>query len=375
MKTILHISKYYYPDLGGIETVAMYLAEGMTAYRNVVLCFATDGMYSEEDIHGVRVYRVPVNLSFMSQDVAFSYRKILCQVLQQERPDAVHVHCPNPFVYPLVCMCVSKETKVVLHWHSDILAKGLMYHLVKPFETAILRRADIIISTSPNYIPDSKPLQRFIDKVRVAQNGLINERFDLQEGDEEKIREIRERYKGKKIIFNCGRHIPYKGLDNLIKADAYIKSDCVILIGGKGPIDKELKAIPCSDRVHFLGRLLDDTLRQYLYAADIFAFPSNTKAEAFGVALAEAMYCCCAPVSYVIKGSGVNWVSIDKETGIVVPLNDIKAFAQAIDTLAIDDDLRLRYAEAARQRTVDNFTKQKAVAVMSEIYGKLLERQ
>ena len=368
--TILHISKYYYPDLGGIETVAMYLAEGMTAYRNIVLCFATDGMYSEEDIHGVRVYRVPVNFSFMSQDVSFSYRKILRQLLQQERPDAVHVHCPNPFVYPLVCSCVTRKTKVMLHWHSDILAKGLMYYLIKPFETAILRRADIIISTSPNYIPDSKPLQRFIGKVRIAQNGLITERFELQDGDEEKIREIRERYKGKKIVFTCGRHIPYKGLDNLIKADAYLQDNCVVLIGGKGPIDQELKAIPCSNRVRFLGRLLDDTLRQHLYAADIFAFPSNTKAEAFGIALAEAMYCRCAPVSCIIPGSGVNWVSVNQETGIVVPLNDVQGFAQAINTLIANDDLRRHYAEAARQRIIDNFTKEKAVAAMNSIYDE-----
>ena len=371
MKTILHISKYYYPDLGGIETVAMYLAEGMTAYRNVVICFATDGIYSEEDIHGVKVYRVPVNFSFMSQDVAFSYRTILRQLVQQERPDVVHVHCPNPFVYPLVCSCISWETKLVLHWHSDILAKGLIYHLVKPFETAILKRADIIISTSPNYIPNSKPLQRFIGKVRVAQNGLITERFDLQDGDEEKIREIREQYKDKKIVFTCGRHIPYKGLDNLIKDDAYIQGDCVILIGGKGPIDKELKAIPCSGRVKFLGRLLDDTLRHYLHAADIFAFPSNTKAEAFGIALAEAMYCRCAPVSYTIEGSGVNWVSVDKETGIVVQLNDIKALAEAIDTLIADNSLRNCYAEAARKRIVENFTKEKAIAVINSIYDEI----
>jgi len=372
MKTILHISKYYYPDLGGIETVAMYLAEGMKDYRNIVICFATDKMYSEEDIHGVTVYRVPADFSFMSQDVAFSYRRILKQVLEQEKPDAVHVHLPNPFVYPLVCSCVSRETKVVLHWHSDILSKGLMYWLVKPFETAILKRADVIISTSPNYIPDSKPLQRFIDKVRVAQNGIISERFDLHEGDEEKIREIREHYKGKTIVFTCGRHIPYKGLDNLIKADAFIKGDCVILIGGKGPIDKDLKAIPHTDRVKFLGRLLDDSLRHYLYAADIFAFPSNTKAEAFGIALAEAMYCNCAPISHTIEGSGVNWVSIDKKTGIVVPLNDIKAFAEAIDTLICDEKLRKTYAEAARNRILENFTKEKAVAVMNEIYDEIL---
>jgi rhamnosyl/mannosyltransferase len=371
-KTILHISKYYYPDLGGIETVAMYLAEGMTAYRNIVVCFATDGIYSEEDIHGVRVYRVPVNFSFMSQDVAFSYRRILRQLLRQYQPDAVHVHCPNPFVYPLVCSCVSKDTKVVLHWHSDILSKGLMYFLVKPFETAILHRADLIVSTSPQYIPNSHPLQRFINKVRIAQNGLITERFNLQEGDEEKIRKIRERYNGKKIIFNCGRHIPYKGLDNLIKADSFIKGDCVILIGGKGPIDKELKAIPCSNRVHFLGRLLDDTLRQYLYAADIFAFPSNTKAEAFGIALAEGMYCHCAPISCDIPGSGVNWVSIHQETGLVVPRNNVKALASAIDELIADDNLRSRYAEAAHKHIVENFTKEKAVAVMNGIYSELL---
>lgn len=370
MRTLLHISKYYYPDLGGIETVAMYLAEGMTAFRNVLICYATNGKYSEEEISSVNVYRVPVNFSFMSQDVAFSYGKVLRRVLRQERPDAVHVHCPNPFVYPLVCSCVGKETKVVLHWHSDILAKGLMYRLVKPFETAILRRADIIVSTSPHYIPDSKPLQRYPDKVRIAQNGLITERFDLQDGDEEKIQEIRDRYKGRKIVFNCGRHIPYKGLDNLIKADAFIHDNCVILIGGEGPIDKELKAIPHSDRVKFLGRLSDDSLRQHLHAADIFAFPSNTKAEAFGIALAEAMYCRCAPVSHTIAGSGVNWVSIGGETGIEVPLNDVKALARAINTLIDDEALCRRYAEAARQRIIENFTREKAVAVMESIYSE-----
>ena len=83
MKTILHISKYYYPDLGGIETVALYLAEGLKEYNNIVVCFATNGLYSEDNINGVTIYRVPVNFSFMSQDVAFSYRSILRKVVMQ----------------------------------------------------------------------------------------------------------------------------------------------------------------------------------------------------------------------------------------------------------------------------------------------------
>lgn len=371
MRTILHISKYYYPDLGGIESVAMYLAEGLKEFRNIVVCFASSNQYSEEEINGVRVYRIPVNFSLMSQDIAFSYSRILRKLVAEYRTDAVHVHCPNPFVYPIVCSAVDKQTKVILHWHSDILGKGLMYTLIKPFENAIVKRADLIISTSPNYIPHSKPLSRNTQKVRIVQNGIQTGNFDLRDGDREQIRKIRSRYEGRKIVFTCGRHVPYKGLDKLIKADSFIDEECVILIGGEGHIDNSLRAIPHSERVKFLGRLSDDELRQHLYAADIFAFPSNTKAEAFGVALAEAMYCHCVPVCFRLEGSGVNWVSLDNETGISAPINDIKALAQAIDTLLHNEGIRERYAQAAGSRIRENFTTESAVEAMKDIYQEL----
>lgn len=371
MNTILHISKYYYPDLGGIETVALYLAEGLTQYNNVVVCFSTDGKYHEDNIHGITVYRVPVNMSFLNQDIAISYYSMLKRLIRKYNPFAVHVHCPNPFVYPLVVMAINKYTKLVLHWHSDILSKGLAYYAVKPFEDRILHRADIIISTSPNYIPCSKPLMKYPDKVRIAQNGLICSNFDLQPGDLDGIERIRAKYAGRKIVYFVGRHIPYKGIDCLIKADAYIESPCAILIAGSGPQDDYLKSIPCSDRVQFLGRLSDDELRLYSHAAHVFAFPSVNKAEAFGIALAEAMYCYNAPVTFTIEGSGVNWVSVAGETGEEVPLGDVKAFAAAIDRLLQDDDLRNRYAKAAHQRIIDHFTEQKAVEAMAEIYREI----
>ena len=53
MKTILHISKYYYPDLGGIESVVKQLCEGVTSYRNIVLCYSSDRKSSVTDINGV----------------------------------------------------------------------------------------------------------------------------------------------------------------------------------------------------------------------------------------------------------------------------------------------------------------------------------
>lgn len=371
MKTILHISKYYYPDLGGIETVAKYLAEGMTDYNNVVVCYAKDNVYHEDCVNGVKVYRMPVNFSFMSQDVSFSYAKRLKKIYSKYNPEYIHVHCPNPFVYPIVTAIASKSTKIVLHWHSDILSKGIVYKIIKPFENQILKRADMIISTSPNYIPMSKPLLRYENKVKVVQNGLITSDFDLQEGEDNVVKEIRKKYEDRPIVYFVGRHIPYKGIDFLIKADEYIKSDCEILIAGKGPQDNYLKSIPCSKRVKFLGRLSDKDLRCYSHAADVFAFPSITKAEAFGIALAEAMYCKSVPVTFSLAGSGVNWVSLAGVTGEQVSLKDVKAFAAAIDKILSDKALQKVYAEKAKARILEHFTAAKAVQAMQNAYSSL----
>lgn len=62
MKTILHISKYYYPDLGGIENVAQQLAEGLTEYHNVVICFSHDKQTHYDKVDNIDVIRVGVSV-------------------------------------------------------------------------------------------------------------------------------------------------------------------------------------------------------------------------------------------------------------------------------------------------------------------------
>lgn len=368
MKTILHISKYYDPYIGGIETVAKYLAEGMTDYHNIVVCFATDTEYHEEMVNGIQVFRFPVNLTIASQAISFRYKSLLRKVIDQYQPEYMHLHAPNPYIYPIVLSLIKPSVKLLIHWHSDILGKGLLYSIIHPLETKILQRANRIIATSPNYIDGSAPLQAFREKVVVAQNGICEESFTLRANDKAEIEKIKTRYQNKKIVLYVGRHIPYKGIEHLIYADRYIDEDCVILIAGTGPEDRRLMSLPVTRRVKFLGNLKLDELRRYLYAADIFAFPSNTKAEAFGVALAEAMYCGCAPVCFHIEGSGVNWVSIKDETGLEVTLNDTKAFAMAIDALLKDENTCSQMAERAHDRVASLFTGFKAVEQMKKVY-------
>ena len=372
-KTILHVAKYYYPDEGGIETVTKYLVEGLTDFRNIVICYATDGKTRTDNLHGVVVKRVAPMFQVARQDVALSYYRHLKELIDTYQPDIINVHCPNPYVYPIVSGLKPRSAKLVLLWHSDILTKGMLYKAIKPVERNILKKADLILATSPNYVHPSSPIFQYKDKVKIVPNGVIADELEMQAGDEEEVAKIREKYDGKPLILFVGRHIPYKGIDLLIEAEKHVKHDCRLLIAGRGPKTAELKRKAQSDRVIFLGKVSDDELRRLYHAADIFGFSSVTKQEAFGVALAEAMYCRCVPVTFEIEGSGVNWLSPDGKTGEVVPLRDVEAYAAAIDKILGNKDLKQQYAEAAHRRVADNFTSKKVAAEADKIFNQLLE--
>jgi len=372
-KTILQIAKYYYPVEGGIETVTKYLAEGLTTFEQVVVCFSQDGITRLDTVNGVKVYRIAPSMNIASQDIAFSYYHYLKKIIYEEQPDIILLHCPNPFLYPITAKLTPKDVRLVLLWHSDILGKGILYKLVKQFEKVILRKADLILATSPNYIHPSSPIYEHRDKTEVVPNGIIKSDFVWRTGDETTIEEIRRKYHHKKIVFFVGRHASYKGIGYLIEAEKYIKSDCVILIGGRGPETERLKAMTNSNRIKFIGRIPNEYLRCYYHASDIFAFTSFTKQEAFGIALAEAMYCGSVPVTFTIEGSGVNWVSVDGETGIEVALGDVKAYAEAVDRLLTDRDLYMKYATAGKDRIARMFTSEQSNAQAKEVLSTLVD--
>jgi rhamnosyl/mannosyltransferase len=89
--------------------------------------------------------------------------------------------------------------------------------------------------------------------------------------------------------------------------------------------------------------------------------------------MAEAMFCGSVPVTFSIEGSGVNWVSINGQTGIEVPLGDVKAYAAAIDRLISQPELYYQYASAGKDRIQRYFTSQQSVAVINEIFHQLVD--
>lgn len=370
---ILHISKYYSPYLGGVENICKYLVEGAVKHETAVVCFNDKCKDVIEEVNGHKVYRVATWVNVARQALSLSYFWVLKKAIKEFKPDVIQFHWANPFpAWVLLCV-IPKNVKLIIHWHMDIIKQKHIYPFIKPVETALLKRADMVCVTSPQYRDGSLPLQPFKDKVRIVQNAMDEDNFILRDGDLEKINAVKAKYGNKPIVFFIGRHIQYKGLPHLIEAEKYVKSDCVFVIAGSGPLTDELKAQCKSSRVHFVGRLSDEDLKLYHYAASVFAFPSVTKNEAFGVALAEAMYCSTPAVTFTIPGSGVNWVSLNGETGIEVSNGDDKAYAEAVDKLIEDKELNKKYGVAGHQRVVENFTIPKRVAVQEKCYKELSE--
>lgn len=370
--TILHISKYYAPYLGGIESVAQQVVSALPQHQNIVVCFSNDTHTHYDTINDIPVIRVGVCASIASQDIAPTYYHHLKKLLNTYHPDAVHLHCPNPFLYPIVLRLLPPTTRLIVHWHSDILGKGILYRLIAPLEKRLLDRANLILATSPNYAASSTILQPYTSKTDVLPNVIAEDRFTPQPTDAERIRQIKEQWHNRTLVLFCGRHVPYKGIDRLIEAAQQMNPDIQVLIAGKGPLTSQYQQQASgASNIAFLGALTGDDLRCYYYAADIFAFPSINKAEAFGVALAEAMYCYCVPVTFSLVGSGVNWVNIAGETGLEVSLNDTHAFAQAVNELANKSDLRQQLSQSAHRRVCDLFSAQALATQINHLYAKI----
>jgi len=355
-KKILHIPNYYPPHIGGIEDMCRSIVLALPEFEHQVLCFNDQKETVKELYEGIKVTRCGVWKKLFSQSVSFSFYRELKKVLKAFDPDFVHFHTPNPLSSVYLLLALPKNKKLILHWHSDIVEQKYLYVLFQLFEKLLLRRAYRIVVTSMAYVQGSKPLRPWGNKIIAIPSTVKESNFRKRDEDENAIAEIKNRYGGKKIIFTFGRHVNYKGLPYLIEAAPLIASDAVIVIAGKGPLTGQLKeSVKNRSAIYFTGRLDDDTLRHYLYASYLFAFPSITRNEAYGLAMVEAMYCGLPVVTFTIPGSGVNWVCPNGKTGLEVENRNVQAFAGAINELIHDNDLRTRLGAYAYQRATEFF--------------------
>lgn len=357
MRKILHISKYYYPFRGGTEQIAQDCVRSlMGQYEQQVICFNDCNEDQIDIIDGVEVDRCAVFTTIASQGLSGSIGKRMKEVIASFCPDIVIFHYPNPFVARYLLKYVPSSCKLVIYWHLDIVKQKFLRLFFIDQNKELVDRADVLIATSPTYVEGSPYLSAASEKCKIVPNCINVERLQTTPEVEKKAEEIRKQNGGKIICLAVGRHTAYKGFKYLIQAAHLLDDRFQVYITGKGEETENLKSEAGDDmKIHFLGLVDDVGLKGYLTAADIFCFPSVTKNEAFGLALAEGMYFGKPAVTFTIPGSGVNYVSINGETGIEVENRNVEKYAEAMRTLADDQELREKYGAAGKRRVEENF--------------------
>lgn len=376
MSKIVHFGKYYPPDAGGIESVTSSLAQGaVSAGHDVaVVCFKKAPADENSVMHGVRVVRLPIAKLVASQPLGLRY--FWACLKEARKADVVHLHVPN-MVGALCALLIGRRPRLLVHWHSDVINKGMLGKLLQPLEVALLKRADCVVATSPVYADASPHLSRFRNKVSVVPIGVMDvSPAGFEHGSQQLPQELEERLAGKKLILAVGRLVPYKGFDVLIAAARHLPDDAAVVIVGGGPLQESLQAsireagMEC--RVHLAGRLSDESLHTLFSRAALYCLPSVTRAEAFGVVLLEAMAYGLPIVATNIPGSGVPWVNQHGVSGINVPVNDPEALAQACNRILESEQERARFSEGARLRFTTEFTEEVSVTRMMATYDRLV---
>ena len=262
----------------------------------------------------------------------------------------------------------------VLTYHSDIVRQKILGFLYRPFLWQVLRRAERITVSNPQYIQTSRFLKPFADKCTVIHHGIDLSRFTPQPELESRAREIRASYQERPLILSVGRLRHYKGIDVLIQAMRQIP-EARALVVGIGPMkalwQQQANAAGLSERVLFLGEVEEKELVALYFAADIFVLPSINRAETWGTVQVEAM-ACGLPVICTELGTGTSYVNQDGVTGLVAPPCDPIALTSALQRLINDKSLRMKLGAAGRERAWSQLSKPAMVEQIMGLYADVI---
>ena len=369
---VLQISKYYAPVMGGIETVAWELAEGLNraGVATGVLCAHQHPRTVRETAPaGYGIVRACQWGTLLSTSIAPAMASHLLRTRHDH--EVIHLHMPNPMAAAALWLA-RPRARLVVHWHSDVVRQRRAMALYRPLERWVLQRADAIIATSPPYAHHSPALQPWQHKVVVTPIGITDRAAQVDPALRDRIRQA---HAGRRIVFALGRMVYYKGFEVLIEAAAALPNDCVVLIGGEGDLRAAKQALiearGLQDKVHLLGHIAPAELPSHYAACDVFCMPSTVRAEAYGVSMVEAMVMGKPIVATDIPASGVPWVNHHGVTGFNVPPRNPLALARRLRQLLRDTALRERLGAGARQRYQQQFTAELMTQRIQALYHRL----
>jgi phosphatidylinositol alpha-mannosyltransferase len=340
---IVQVCPYAWDAPGGVQVHVRQLSANLRARGHEVLILAPSLRPLKEDGVSIvgRALRIPYQgtvapICFTPGSIARIGRE-----LRAFRPDLVHAHEP---LSPSTGMFATLRSPapVVGTFHA-FAERSRLIQLASPLLRIVWRRLTARVAVS-------KAAASFMDTrfgggsaTRIVPNGVDVELFaKAQPAD----------LPGGRRILWVGRLDRQKGLPVAVRAFADLATrlpDVHLVVAGDGAERGTVAALSpeARERVVMLGAVPHEKLPAYHAACDLLVAPALGQ-ESFGIVLVEAMAAGVPVVASRIPG--YDEVVRDGIDGILVPPNDPRALADAVERLLGDPALSGRLADAGRGR-------------------------
>lgn len=309
---------------------------------------------------------------------AWKYTLLLFRVLWialTARFDVVHAHWPFPAGVYALLLSKLRRKPFILTSHGAFVDNLANYpNIITRLVRLVIRQADHIIIVGQAHGQNVSTLTGIpiTDMTLIDMGVWLNPNPISQEQARQKL----GLPAGQPHIIFIGNLIHRKGIDTLLQAAHQLKQThqpFTLIIAGQGQEQTNLEAqtaqLGLQNHVRFIGPLPHDDVYTWFAAGDVCAVPSRR--EPFGLVPLEAMSSGTAVIATNIGGfrqtvqNGIN--------GILFPLEDHQALAQALHTLLNDTQKRQQFIQAGHQAAATYDMRHKATQVKA-IYENHLNK-
>lgn len=347
-----------------------------------VLGISAPGPYGVELAErGIR--HVPLPGSTRGVDLVGDLRAAwwLWRILRRERPDLLHTHNPKPGVYGRIVGRLAGVPMVVNTVHglyatdADPLWKRLV---VYGLEGVASRFSDAELVQNPEDL-DLLTRLRLVapSKLHLLGNGVDLERFNPETARTARasVRDELGLSDDRVVVGTVGRLVEEKGYLELFEAMERLEERFVLVVVGPDDPDKPdalgRDAVARAERigVRFLGMRRDV---ERLYGGfDLFVLASHR--EGFPRAAMEAAASGLPIVATDIRGC--RQVVDHGRNGLLVPLGDPEALAEAVHALGSDPEKRRRMGAASAEKARREFDERRVVEKVIDTYRQVARRK
>ena len=282
---------------------------------------------------------VPSRLPTINPRVRIPWEQLLAPLLlRRNGADLFHgVHSVVPFACPVPSV-VTVHDLAFIRFSQTFRAYNRAY---LDFATRLsVRRASKVLVVSEHTKREVVGLLGVpAERVVVTPNAV---RAHFRPADPQRLAAFRtKRELPERFVLYVGTLEPRKNLTTLLEAYATVvqrHNVPLIVGGGKGwlydAVFQRLEELGLREQVRFVGYIEEEELPLWYAAATVFVFPSIY--EGFGMPPLEAMAC----GTPVITSNSSSLPEVVGDAGLMAPPHDSAAFAEAIDRVLSDEDLR-----------------------------------